>query len=126
MQPKEFIDELNKVQDLLSQEKYSEAITLLENLKGIERQANFNYNLTHKLYQLDSNALSLYNQQKILNLISEISQKQNVITFAELQKKLKEVENIALDETILKREIEILILRNLVSCSIEGNRLFFS
>ncbi len=126
MEPKEFIDELNKVQDLLSQEKYSEAITLLENLKGIERQANFNYNLTHKLYQLDSNALSLYNQQKILNLISEISQKQNVITFAELQKKLKEVENIALDETILKREIEILILRNLVSCSIEGNRLFFS
>ncbi len=126
MEPKEFIDELNKVQDLLSQEKYSEAISLLENLKQIEKQDNFNYNLTHKLYQLDSNALSLYNQKKILDIISNLSQKQNAITFAELQKKLKEVDNIALDETILKREIEILILRNLVSCSIEGNRLFFS
>lgn len=125
MEPKEFIDELNKVQDLLSQEKYSEAIALLENLKEIEKQGNFNYNLTHKLYQLDSNALSLYNQQKILSLISEISQKQNAITITELQKKLKEVDKITLDETILRREIEILILRNLISCRIEGNMLIF-
>ncbi len=125
MESREFIDELNKVQDLLSREKYSEAIALLENLKGIEKQANFNYNLTHKLYQLDSNALSLYNQQKILNLITRISQQQNSITFTELQKKLKEIENIALDETILRREIEILILRELLSCNIEGNKLFF-
>ena len=125
MEPKEFIDELNKVQDLLSQEKYSEAISLLENLKEIEKQGNFNYNLTHKLYQLDSNALSLYNQQKILDIISNLSQQQNSITFTELQKKLKEIENIALDETILRREIEILILRELLSCNIEGNKLFF-
>lgn len=125
MEPKEFIDELNKVQDLISQEKYSEAISLLETLKEIEKQGNFNYNLTHKLYQLDSNALSLYNQQKILNYISRISQKQNSISFTELQKKLKKVDNIALDETILRREIEILILRGLVSCNIEGNKLLF-
>ncbi|MGB5910243.1 MAG: hypothetical protein WBH31_03505 [Promethearchaeia archaeon] len=125
MEPKEFIDELNKVQDLLSQEKYSEAVALLENLKEIEKQGNFNYNLTHKLYQLDSNALSLYNQQKILSLIHNISQQQKSISFSELQKKLREVENIALDETILRREIEILILRGLVSSNIEGNKLLF-
>ena len=125
MESREFIDELNKVQDLISQEKYSEAIALLENLKGIEKQGSFNYNLTHKLYQLDSNALSLYNQQRILNLISEISQKENAITFTELQKKLKEVDKITLNETILRREIEILILRELVSCKIEGNKLLF-
>ncbi|MFX1493533.1 MAG: hypothetical protein ACFFBZ_04560 [Promethearchaeota archaeon] len=125
MEPKEFIDELNKVQDLMSQEKYSEAIILLENLKGIEKRGSFNYNLTHKLYQLDSNARSLSNQQKILNLISRMSQEQTSISFTELLEKLKEVENIALDETILRREIEILILRNLVSCKIEGNKLIF-
>ena len=125
MEPKEFIDELNKVQDLLSQEKYSEAISLLENLKEIEKQSNFNYNLTHKLYQLDSNTLSLYNQKKILDIISNLSQKQNAITFAELQKKLKEVDDIALDETILRREIEILILRELILCNIEGDKLIF-
>ncbi|MFX0020217.1 MAG: hypothetical protein ACFFDL_16820 [Promethearchaeota archaeon] len=125
MEPKEFIDELNNIQDLMSQEKYSEAIALIESLKAIEKQANFNYNLTHKLYQLDSNARSLNNQQKILNLISKISQQQSSITFTELQKRLKEIESIALDETILRREIEILILRNLVSCNIEGNKLTF-
>lgn len=125
MEPKEFIDELNKVQDLMSQEKYSEAIILLENLKGIEKRESFNYNLTHKLYQLDSNARSLSNQQKILNLISRISQEQTSISFTEVLEKLKEVESIALDETILRREIEILILRNLVSCKIEGNKLIF-
>ncbi|MFX1268613.1 MAG: hypothetical protein ACFFAK_11695 [Promethearchaeota archaeon] len=125
MEPKDFIDELNNIQDLMSQEKYSEAIALIESLKAIEKQANFNYNLTHKLYQLDSNARSLNNQQKILNLISKISQQQSSITFTELQKRLKEIESIALDETILRREIEILILRNLVSCNIEGNKLTF-
>ena len=125
MEAKKFIDELNKVQDLMSQEKYSEAIALLENLKEIEKQGNFNYNLTHKLYQLDSNARSLNNQQKILNLISRIFQQQSLITFTELQKRLKEIENIALDETILRREIEILILRELISCNIEGNKLIF-
>lgn len=125
MEPKEFIDELNNIQDLMSQEKYSEAIALIESLKAIEKQGNFNYNLTHKLYQLDSNARSLNNQQKILNLISKISQQQSSITFTELQKRLKEIESIALDETILRREIEILILRNLVSCNIEGNKLTF-
>lgn len=123
MEPKEFSDELNKVQDLMSQEKYSEAIALLENLKEIEKQGNFNYNLTHKLYQLDSNARSLNNQQKILNLISRISQWQSSISFAELLKKLKEVENITLDETILRREIEILILRELISCNIKGSKI---
>jgi len=125
MESKEFIDELNKVQDLLSQEKYSEAISLLENLKEIEKQSNFSYNLTHKLYQLDSNTLSLYNQKKILDIISNLSQKQNAITFAELQKKLKKVDDITLDETILRREIEILILRELISCNIEGDKLIF-
>jgi hypothetical protein len=60
-----------------------------------------------------------------LDIISNLSQKQNAITFAELQKKLKEVDDIALDETILRREIEILILRELISCNIEGDKLIF-
>ncbi|MHA2430465.1 MAG: hypothetical protein ACXACC_05450, partial [Promethearchaeota archaeon] len=63
--------------------------------------------------------------KKILDIISNLSQKQNAITFAELQKKLKEVDDIALDETILRREIEILILRELISCNIEGDKLIF-
>lgn len=125
MEAKKFIDELNKVQEFLSQEKYAKAIVLLESLKRIEKEGNFNYDLTHKLYQLDSNAFSLFNQQKILNLISSVSPKQNSIKFIELQKKLKETENISLNESTLRREIEILILRGLISCKIEEDQLIF-
>ncbi|MFX1402011.1 MAG: hypothetical protein ACFE8V_12290, partial [Promethearchaeota archaeon] len=92
MKVKKFTDELNKVQELMSQEKYAEAITLLEGLKKIEKQGNFNYSLTHKLYQLDSNAQSLFNQQKILSLIFELSQQNKSIDFTELRIKLKEKE----------------------------------
>ena len=125
MKAKNFIDELNKVQELMSQEKYAEAITLLEGLKKIEKQGKFNYNLTHKLYQLDSNAQSLFNQQKILSLIFEVSQQHKSIGFAELRKKLKEKEQIELDEPNLRREIEILILRELLPYKIDEDKIIF-
>ncbi|MFX0031386.1 MAG: hypothetical protein ACFE8E_05875 [Candidatus Hodarchaeota archaeon] len=125
MKVKKFTDELNKVQELMSQEKYAEAITLLEGLKKIEKQGNFNYSLTHKLYQLDSNAQSLFNQQKILSLIFELSQQNKSIDFTELRIKLKEKEQIELDEPNLRREIEILILRELLPCKIDEDKIVF-
>ncbi|MFX1496201.1 MAG: hypothetical protein ACFFBH_01610 [Promethearchaeota archaeon] len=125
MEPKEFTEDLSKVQKLMSQEMYKDALILLEKLKKIEQQGDFNYNLTHKLYQLDSNARSLYNQQKILDLISEVSQNQKSILITDLKKQLKEKEEIDLDEPNLRREIEILILRELLFCKIEGDRLTF-
>ncbi|MFX1354707.1 MAG: hypothetical protein ACFFGP_12140 [Promethearchaeota archaeon] len=125
MKVKKFTDELNKVQELMSQEKYAEAITLLEGLKKIEKQGNFKYSLTHKLYQLDSNAQSLFNQQKILGLIFELSQQNKSIDFTELRIKLKEKEQIELDEPNLRREIEILILRELLPCKIDEDKIVF-
>lgn len=125
MESREFMEDLNKVQKLMSQEMYKDALILLERLKKIEKQGNFNYNLTHKLYQLYSNAQSLYNQQRILNLMFEISQKHKSISFTELRKKLKEKEQTDLDEPSLRREIEILILRELLSCKIKEDKLFF-
>ena len=75
MNTQEFIKNLNQVQNLLSQEKYQDAITLLATLKKKEKDGDFDYNLTHKLYQLDSNAKSLMNQHilsEILNNLSKI------------------------------------------------------
>lgn len=125
MEFKEFEENLNKVQELMSQEKYKEALILLEKLKKIEKNGNFNYNLTHKLYQLDSNIHSLYNQQKVLNLIFRISQQHNSINFSDLQKMLKEEEQINLDKPNLRREVEILILRELLSCEIKEDKIIF-
>jgi len=125
MKSQEFIKKLNDVQELMLQEKYKEAILLLGSLKEIEKQGDFDYNLTHRLYQLDSNSHSLYNQQVILKVILTISQKTDSITFAELNNLIKKQENLDIDISILRREIEILVLRSLLSCKIEENKIYF-
>jgi len=125
MSAQEFIKRLNEAQELMLQEKYKEAIILLEELKEKDKKGDFDYNLTHRLYQLDSNSRSLYNQQVILKIILTISQKTSSITLTKLNNLIKEQENLNIDESILRREIEILILRSLTSCKIEGNRINF-
>ncbi|MCK4380909.1 MAG: hypothetical protein KAW51_07180, partial [Candidatus Lokiarchaeota archaeon] len=85
----------------------------------------YDYNLTHRLYQLDSNARSLFNQQKILKIINELSSSCDSISFQELNQVLREKNKLNLSNDILQREIEILILRNLISCKIDGEKLIF-
>ncbi|MFW9951964.1 MAG: hypothetical protein ACFFKA_17740, partial [Candidatus Thorarchaeota archaeon] len=63
MNTEEFSSKLREVQNLMQQEKYDGAIQILETLKEIEKAGDFDYSLTHKLYQLLSNSKSLYNQQ---------------------------------------------------------------
>ena len=123
MKKKEFIDKLNQVQDLMKKEKYKDALLLLDKLKTVEKSMDFDYNLTHKLYQLDSNTQSLNNQQIILNNIQKMSKKQRSISFNELYQIIKEKDNLILPIDILRREIELLILRNLLDCKIEGDKI---
>jgi len=125
MNVEDFIKQLNKAQDLMNQENYNEAITLIEELKEIENKSDFNYNLTHSLYQLDSNINSLYNQQVILNHINDISRKQESISFQEINLLIKKSTKLDLSDDILRREIELLILRNLLNCKIDGDLLKF-
>jgi hypothetical protein len=125
MDTKHFTSELREVQQLMKDEKYQEALIILDKLKEIEKAGNFDYNLTHKLYQLISNSHSLYNQQIILKVIQKESSQQKLISFTELKEILKERENIDIYEPILRREVEILILRSLLRCKIEGDELVF-
>ena len=124
MNTNEFQIKLQKAQDLMQQEKYDNALELLEELKEIEKLGDFDYSLTHKLYQLISNSKSLYNQQKILKIVNKASENEDSISFFDLKKKLQE-ENIELEVSILRREIEILILRSLLNCKIQEDRLLF-
>ncbi len=125
MNNSEFIKKIQEVQLLMKDEKYQEALIILDKLKEIEKAGNFDYSLTHKLYQLISNSHSLYNQQMVLKVIQKESSQQGSISFSELMKILKNRENIGIDEPILRREIEILILRSLLHCRIEGDELVF-
>jgi hypothetical protein len=128
MNPKEFIKLLDKTRELMTLEKYTEAMVILENLKELEKNNdyNYNYNLVHQLYQLDSNCKSAHHQQIILEIIKKFLITKNSITFEELNKQLRVKENLNISEEILRREVEILILRNLLSCKIEKTHLIFS
>lgn len=125
MDSQEFLKRVNEVQELMKQENYKEAINIIEKLKEIEKNSTFDYSITHRLYQLDSNSRSLYNQQIILKTINNLSKKREIINFHELNREIKESVKLDLSNDILKREIEILILRNLLSCKIEGDKLIF-
>ena len=72
MEPNEFAQKLIEVQDLMKNENYEEAIVILEKLKEIDQKGDFDYNLTHKLYQLISNTHSLYHQKIIVNEINSM------------------------------------------------------
>ena len=121
MDSTEFINKLNEVQEFMQKENYKEAIILIEKLKELDKNADFNYNLTHKLYQLDSNTRSLYYQEIILKTITHLSTKTKNISFHELNQKIKEMNNLDLSPDILRREVEVLILRNQLVCKIEND-----
>ena len=123
MKPNEFAIKLNEVQELMAKEKYKEALILLKNLKELDKTSDFDYNLTHKLYQLDSNTRSLYNQQIILERLNSIDKEIDMISVSEFNEILKLKDDLLLEEPILRRELEILILRGIISVEFKGNML---
>jgi len=125
MDKQTFIGKLNEAQDLMKNEKYKEAVILLEKLREIEKKnEDFEYSLSHKLYQLISNSNSLYNQEIILEHIKKISIKQNSLSIHELHLSLKE-KDFNIDESVLGKELELLILRDLLPCKKEGDKIIF-
>ena len=127
MDSKEFYNRLMEAQDLMIREKYEQALTLLEELKQLEKEGDFEYELIHQLYQLTSNANSFYNQQIILGILksNEFHHDQKSIDIQELDGYLKKKAGLDLDISTLKRELELLILRDLISFRIEGDKIFF-
>ena len=123
MDSQEFAKKLTEAQELMSRENYKHAIAILEELKKIEENGDFDYSLTHKLYQLISNYKSLFNQQKILKFIKILSKKEKTISVDKLLEVVSKEIDIKMD--ILRREIELLILRGLISCNFDGNILKF-
>lgn len=119
----DFMKVLADVSDLMAEEKYQDALILIDKLKEIEKKGDFDYSLTHKLYQLDSNTCSLFNQEVILNQINILAAKQTSISFKKLHELIKNELNI--DENTLRKEIELLILRDKIKSQIDGKELKF-
>ncbi len=126
MNSQEILEQLNKIQALIEQENYKEANVLIEKLKKVENESDFDYNLTHRLYQLDSNSRSLYNQQIILVNVIDLSKKYKSISFQELNRFLRTKNELDLTDDILRREIELLILRNQLQGKIEKENIILN
>ena len=127
MDSKEFYNKLMEAQNLMIHEKYKQALTSLEELKQLEKEGDFEYELIHQLYQLNSNAKSFYNQQIILGVLNSntFPPDQKSIDIHDLDKYLKKEVGLDLDISTLKRELELLILRDLISIHIEDNKIIF-
>ncbi|MBD3256418.1 MAG: hypothetical protein GF383_15075 [Candidatus Lokiarchaeota archaeon] len=125
MKTEDFVEKLAEAQDLMKDEKYQDAIVLLEKLKEIEKKGEFDYSLTHTLYQLLSNSHSLYNQQTILKIIDDICKNQDYIEVSQLNDILKKNSILNLEDSILCREIELLILRGLLPYKFDGQKILF-
>ncbi len=105
MDANDFVKDLTDAQELMRKENYIDALVILNKLKEADKAGDFDYNLTHKLYQLISNSQSLYNQQRVLSVVKKISLKQKSISFTDLNEILKKQEDVDLDELILRREV---------------------
>jgi len=125
MDATEFRKNLDEAHDLMMKEKYKEAIIILDKLKEIDKKGDFDYALTHELYQLLSNSISFYNQQIILTTLNNLASEHKSITFDEVINIIKETTDLEIENSIIQREIELLVLRNLFKCKIEGNMLKF-
>lgn len=123
MKTKDFVKNLAKAEDLIKEEKYKKSLNLLSELKEIELQGDFDNSLTHKLYQLISNAESLLNQKKITEGLSEISEKHQKMDFESLCDYFRKHRDLDLKPEIIRREIELLILREKIPYTIEGKSL---
>ncbi|TXT58019.1 MAG: hypothetical protein BAJALOKI2v1_470012 [Promethearchaeota archaeon] len=118
-----FENKLVKADNLVKNEKYEEAMELLNDLKKIEDEEDFNYNLTHKLYQLISNTESLHNQQIIIDIIRKNIDDNQMIELTTLYELLKADNSIQIERSILKREIELLILRGVLKGNLKEDKI---
>ena len=122
MDASEFAQKLVDIQELMKNEKYEEAIIILEKLKQIDQKGDFDYGLTHKLYQLISNSHSLYHQQVIMNEIKTMMLQKKVYSINELNQLINKRTKLNLDLKDFRKELELLILRGLLNGSIEGDQ----
>lgn len=125
MDTEDFIKNLSKAEELIKEEKYKKSLNLLSELREIELKGDFDNNLTHKLYQLISNAESLLNQEKITEGLSGLSEKHQKMDFKSLSDYFKKHKDLDLKPEIIRREIELLILRGKISHTIKKGSLVF-
>ena len=119
-----FAVELEEAKELIKEKKFEEALLLLERMKGYNDDI-FDDSMVHEFYMLHSNVQSTVRGKIIYDKLLPISESKEKILFQEAYEILGEA-LIGLNEEIIKRELEILILKGIAPWSSNEEYIIFS
>lgn len=117
-----FKEELSIAEKLIQEEKYEQALNLLEKMKNYDDE--FNDALAHEFFMLYSNTQSIVRGKNIYKNLLSLSKIKEKASHKEIFEYLSK-KNINLGIDAIKREIEILILKGIVPWKSNNNTIFF-
>ncbi len=118
-----FKEELSIAEKLIQEEKFEQALNLLEKMKNYDDDV-FDDALAHNFFMLYSNTQSIVRGKNIYQNLLSLSKIKEKASYKEIFEYLKD-KNINLDIDSIKREIELLILKGIVSWKSNNNIIFF-
>ncbi len=118
-----FKEELSIAEKLIQEEKFEQALNLLEKMKNYDDEF-FDDALAHNFFMLYSNTQSIVRGKNIYQNLLSLSKIKEKASYKEIFEYLKD-KNINLDIDTIKREIELLILKGIVSWKSNNNIIFF-
>jgi len=118
-----FKEELSIAEKLIQEEKFEQALNLLEKMKNYDDDV-FDDALAHNFFMLYSNTQSIVRGKNIYKNLLSLSKIKEKASYKEIFEYLKD-KNINLDIDTIKREIELLILKGTVSWKSNNNIIFF-
>lgn len=118
-----FKEELSIAEKLIQEEKFEQALNLLEKMKNYDDDV-FDDALAHNFFMLYFNTQSIVRGKNIYQNLLSLSKIKEKASYKEIFEYLKD-KNINLDIDTIKREIELLILKGIVSWKSNNNIIFF-
>ncbi len=118
-----FKEELSIAEKLIQEEKFEQALNLLEKMKNYDDDV-FDDALAHNFFMLYSNTQSIVRGKNMNQNLLSLSKIKEKASYKEIFEYLKD-KNINLDIDTIKREIELLILKGIVSWKSNNNIMFF-
>jgi len=119
-----FAIELEEAKGLIKEKKFEEALLLLERMKSYNDDV-FDDSMVHEFYMLHSNIQSTVRGKIIYEKLLPISESRDKVSYKEAYTLLEEA-LIGLNEEIIRRELEIFILKGIAPWSSNDEYIIFS
>lgn len=119
----DFKKKLAEAEKLIQEQDFIGALNLLEKMKRYDDR-KFDDSLVHHFYMLYSNVQSRVHGDLIYENLLPLSEKMDKIAYSEVDTLLKK-KGVDLDSNIIKRELEILILKGIAPWTCNNEDIIF-